>query len=254
MLEISGVLVPLVTPFTDDMSAVSEVRLARLVRRLRERNCQGFVVGTDTGEFATLSQGERKMVVETVIRESSNSVPLIVHATHASTMAALDLAQHAQRHGARAALVMPPVYGRFTIEEVQQHYKTIANYANFPIIACDLPDQDLSEVFEELKHHRGIAQVQHLSTKWCNAACISPYVTTDEFAIQDLVASPLGMILDSALIGDPGDMALETARAIRTHGAVRVIKSLLQYNDFDMGPPRTPLQPLTHEQLKEIAA
>lgn len=253
MLEISATLVPLITPFTDDMSAVSEVRLARLVRRLVSQGAAGFVVCSDTGEFGTLSHSERKMILEVVMRESQNALPVLVNATTLGTMTALDLAQHAGRHGARAAIVTPPFYGRYTIEEVQHHMKTIANYANLPILLCAQPDLHPDELFDKVLEHRGIYKVQALEEAKAPGLRVSPYPTTDEFSAYDFCVSPMGL-LDANCLHLNGQAATpqqkRMAQAFRKYGVTRVVKTLWNDDEFEIGPPRTPMQPIERKELE----
>ena len=82
MLELAGRFVPLVTPFTDDGSTLSEVRLARLVRFYLDRSVEGLALATETGEFGTLSQDERKQLLEwaevpfdVVVKETDERFP-----------------------------------------------------------------------------------------------------------------------------------------------------------------------------------
>ena len=112
MEGIAGLFAPVVTPFTDDGSTVSDVRLSRQVRYLIDRGIAGFVTTSDTGEFLATSFAERKEVLEIVIREAHGR-PVLAHVSTMSTSSSLDLAQHAARHGARAAVLMPPYFGQF---------------------------------------------------------------------------------------------------------------------------------------------
>src|SRR5689334_12427820 len=99
--HLRGSFAPLVTPFTDEGSSISEIRIARLIRALREKGVEGFALATETGEFSSLTLAERKNLVEIAMRETQQSMPLIVHVTASATSSVLDLAQHAERHGAK---------------------------------------------------------------------------------------------------------------------------------------------------------
>lgn len=248
-------MLPLITPFTDDMSAVSEVRLARLVRAMLAKGAKGFVLGADAGEFATMSISDRKQVLEIVLRETQNAIPVIVNASAVGTMSALDIAQHAQRHGARGVLVMPPHYGRFSIEEVRQHFRTIANYCAIPVVAVDLPDVYADELWDGLVEHRGIRKAVSLNTTWKSDCCCFPYATTDEFGVANMSCSPLGYFLPSALEGEPpAEEAKKWTTAFRRFGVARLVKSWMQINDVDYGPPRTPFQPIPHAEILPLKA
>lgn len=250
MLDLKGTFVPLLTPFTDDMSAVSEVRLARHVRKLVLDGAPGFVVGPDCGEFGTLGLAERRMVVEIVLRESQGQVPLIVNATCSGTMAALDLATHASRHGARAVLLSPPFIGRYTIEEIQLHIRTVAKFCDIPVLLVTQPDIHPNEMFEEVLRNTGIRLVEPLKARWPEGMCSAPYSTTDEFVIDACVCSPLGL-LDSGIFAnsDPTPELEMLARNLRKHGVARYVKSIWDFELFEIGPPRAPMQRIERQYL-----
>lgn len=255
MLEFSGTLVPLVCPFTDDMSSVSEVRLARLVRLLVQNGVQGFAVGSDAAEFGTLSHAERKFMLEVVLRESQGAVPVIVNATSLSTMSALDLGQHAARHGARAVMMIPPFYGRYTLPEIQRHLKMICDHSGAATLLVANPEIHPDELFDEVLHHRGLRKVDALSERWPSSICSSPYPTTDEFCVADFVVSPLGLIDHSILTEESPAVTpfrQELAQTMRKFGVTRVVKTILNLGDAEIGPPRTPMQPLEREDVLHL--
>ena len=64
MPDFHGVLPALITPFTDDGAAVDGDALAAIVERLIGAGVGGLVPGGSTGEFTTLSDAERRELVE----------------------------------------------------------------------------------------------------------------------------------------------------------------------------------------------
>ncbi len=237
-LEISGTIIPLVTPFTDDLSMVSEVRLARIVRSLIPLKPAAFLVCGDMGEFAFLSLSERKLVLEIVLRETSNAVPVLTNVTTVGTMAALDLAQHAKRHGARGAVVMPPYYGQFTAEEMQHHFKVIANYSDQLLLVVDPQKRLDAEVAASLQHNAAV----HFPVPVGGEKAVSESSTSDEFAVSGCVASPVALLEYEDFVNGPGSRALKVAASMRENGKVRFAKALLQYRELEAGPPRNPYQ------------
>src|SRR5207237_1159064 len=78
-----------------------------------------------TGESPTVSHDEHKRVVEWCIEEAKGRVPVIAGAGSNSTREAIDLAEHAERAGADAVLVVTPYYNKPTQEGMYQHFKAI---------------------------------------------------------------------------------------------------------------------------------
>src|SRR6185436_2306742 len=103
----------------------------------------------ETGEFITVSTAERKQVLEILLREA-HGVPVLAHCTRLGTAQSLDLCQHAARHGARAAVIMPPYFGRYSEEEIEQHLRLIAQHAGLPVIVVDPQHLVRSDIKETL--------------------------------------------------------------------------------------------------------
>lgn len=214
----SKFIVPLVTPFTDDQSQVSEVRLTRLIRSILPHKPAGFIVCGPLGEYYALSIGERKHVLEIALRESGD-VPIWTNVTTETTMSATDLAQHAVQHGARGCVVGPPSLCSPTDEELRSHFRMIAKFGPQTIL--------LVESKAELP---GVTFVEG---------------GPEGFSF-DGATSVLGALLD---LQNPYPMT----DAMLAHGPVRTAKGLLQYRDMDAGPPRSPIQTLPVEQVRSFA-
>ena len=65
--QVHGVLPALITPFTDDGSAIDTGALTALVDRVINAGVGGLVPGGSTGEFTTLTNGERRQLVEVTV-------------------------------------------------------------------------------------------------------------------------------------------------------------------------------------------
>lgn len=135
MNQIEGRFCALPTPFSDDGMAVSEIRLARMLRWLSQADLNGYLVAGEVGEFTAMAFSERKTFVEWVQRETRGALPLLVNVSSLSTTASVDLAQHAGRHGARAVVLRTPYFGDFNAEEEASFFKSVAGYGRLPVLA-----------------------------------------------------------------------------------------------------------------------
>ena len=258
MQSLEGLFVPLVTPFTDDGSSVSEIRFARQIRYLLEEPVQGFVVASDCGEFTALSGSERKQLVEWAIRMSNGS-PVLVNVSTLSTAFSVDLAQHADRHGARAVIVMPPYYGAFTPEEIVGFIRNIAHYGHLPTIVVDPQELVTEEIRLALQDLPDLILAHGLQgSRHSELSCHKGVTTTDEFAADHCVCSPLALLrpkqVASALTGSTVDLA-KLIILEETLGRNRVSKAGLEALGLEMGNPRPPLRPIAgsvHAALKTL--
>jgi len=235
MVDVSGLLVPLITPFTDDGSQVSEIRISRLVRHLHDRDVAGFIVCSDTGEFFSMSMSERKELLEWVMRESRGK-PVIAHVTASSTAATLDLAQHAGRHGCRGVIVMPPIYGPFVQDEKLKFIESIVSFANSPVVVVDHKRELTDASREELTRLTGVSIADPLPEP---LGCHEEPMT-DSFRLGTAVATPAALLVQHGELG-------AVASLIARFGGARVGKAGLEMLGMEMGNPRGPLRPLQGE-------
>src|SRR5918992_73802 len=101
-----GVLPALITPFTDDGSAIDTGALAAIVDRLIDRGVAGLVPGGSTGEFTTLSHAERRELVEATIEAAGGRVPVVAGTGALSTSETVALSVHAEGAGAAAVMIV----------------------------------------------------------------------------------------------------------------------------------------------------
>lgn len=240
MRQIVGLFAPLPTPFTDDGSMVGEIRLARLMGWLRLRGVAGFAVCTETGEYPVLSLPERKHIAELAFRDS-HGAPVLVNVTAVATTAALDLAQHAARHGAFGGILAPP-RGDFTDNEIYNHIASIAHHSNLPFVVVD-PHQQLSKsLIERLKP---LVNVSFPSAASGVAAFRGGRPYTDEFSFPEAVLTPVATFAPKLL--HPTSRPMIIPASLRTAGTPRVVKAALAMQGVELGPHRGPYLPLSGE-------
>jgi 4-hydroxy-tetrahydrodipicolinate synthase len=137
--QLQGVLVPIVTPFSEDGESVDETKLRAHVDRLIDAGVDGIVACGSTGESSTLSDDERRHVVEVVVSQADNRVPVIAQTGAMSTRQAVALTRHAEASGARAALVLPPWYVPMPLDRYRAYYAAVAEASDLPLIAYNIP-------------------------------------------------------------------------------------------------------------------
>src|ERR1700744_2812651 len=156
-----GSFTALVTPFKT--GSVDEKAFPSLVNWQISEGTNGLVPVGTTGESPTVSHDEHKRVVEWCIEEAKGRVPVIAGAGSNSTKEAIELAEHAERAGANAVLVVTPYYNKPTQEGMYQHFKAINDAIGIPIIIYNIPPRsvidmsvDTMERLWELKNIAGV--------------------------------------------------------------------------------------------------
>jgi 4-hydroxy-tetrahydrodipicolinate synthase len=134
-----GVLPALITPFTDDGSAIDTGALAANVERLIDAGVAGLVPGGSTGEFTTLSHPERRRLVQTTVEAAADRVPVVAGTGALSTRETVELSVHAEQAGAAAVMIVPPFYEALSWRELLAHYTAVADAIEIPIMYYNLP-------------------------------------------------------------------------------------------------------------------
>src|SRR5713101_7049971 len=139
-----GSFTALVTPFQN--GTVDEKAFRALVVWQIDEGTKGLVPVGTTGESPTLSHDEHKQVVEWCIAEVRGRVPVIAGAGSNSTREAIDLAQHAEKAGADAVLVVTPYYNKPTQEGLYHHFKAVNDAIGIPIIIYNIPGRSIVDM------------------------------------------------------------------------------------------------------------
>ncbi|WP_327001350.1 dihydrodipicolinate synthase family protein [Dactylosporangium sp. NBC_01737] len=135
-MELSGIFVPLVTPFDADGSVVLEA-LSSLARRVLDEGAAGLVALGTTGEPATLSAAERAAVVDTCrVVCARHRVPLLVGVGGSSTAGTLEAVRAVR--GDVAMVVVPP-YTRPGAAGVLAHLRAVAAASPVPVVVYHVP-------------------------------------------------------------------------------------------------------------------
>jgi 4-hydroxy-tetrahydrodipicolinate synthase len=156
-----GSFTALVTPFKN--GSLDEAAFRGLVNWQIAEGTHGLVPVGTTGESPTVTHDEHKRVVEWCIDEAAGRVPVIAGAGSNSTREAIELAQHAEKAGADAVLVVTPYYNKPTQEGMYQHFKAINDAIGIPIVIYNIPPRSVIDMsvdtmkrLSELKNIAGV--------------------------------------------------------------------------------------------------
>ena len=134
-----GSNIALITPFKDNK--LDEDAYISLMHYHLKNGTSGLVPAGTTGESPTLSHDEHQKVIEICIKEAKGKIPVIAGTGSNSTAEAVALTKHAEKAGADAVLVVTPYYNKPTQEGLYQHYKSINDSTNLPIIIYNIPSR-----------------------------------------------------------------------------------------------------------------
>jgi 4-hydroxy-tetrahydrodipicolinate synthase len=142
-----GCATALVTPFKAD-GAVDGERLTALVGRQIEGGVRLVVPCGTTGESATMTEEEDRLVIRLTIEAARGTGARVIAGTGSnSTAAAIEYARAAREAGADAVLVVAPFYNKPTQEGLYAHFRAVAeSVAGLPVVIYNVPGRTSSNI------------------------------------------------------------------------------------------------------------
>jgi 4-hydroxy-tetrahydrodipicolinate synthase len=284
--QLSGVLSALVTPFTAD-GGVDESALRRVVDHNIDGGVDGVVACGSTGEFAALTNAERRHVVETVIDQAAGRVPVIAQTGAVSTAEAIELSRHAAGAGASALMVVTPYYEPLTLDEALHYLRRVAGAVDLPIMLYNVPgptglNLSPTTVGELAREVENIQYIKDTSADMVQAGrlihsygdVIATFVGWDSLVLAALTEGAAGVIVGTANVlapylvsisravgsGDIGRARAEWERvyplidAISSAPFIAAIKAAMSAVGVAVGSPRQPLLDLDPATAAGISA
>jgi len=132
-----GSIVAIVTPFKNNK--LDEKALTDLIEWHISEGTNAIVPCGTTGESATLEYDEHYRVIELTVQVVNGRVPVIAGTGANSTSETVMMTGKAREIGADGALLVVPYYNKPTQEGLYQHYKTVAESVDIPIVLYDVP-------------------------------------------------------------------------------------------------------------------
>tara|TARA_R110002012_G_scaffold322096_1_gene555383 strand:- start:72114 stop:73004 length:891 start_codon:yes stop_codon:yes gene_type:complete len=148
MNSLHGTGVALITPFHNDFS-VDVIGLERVVEHNINGGVDYLVVLGTTAETATLTETEKKQVIETVIRTNAGRLPLVLGVGGNNTAIVVEALKTIDLSEFVAILSVSPYYNKPTQEGIYQHFKAISNASPKPVIIYNVPGRTGSNMLPE---------------------------------------------------------------------------------------------------------
>ena len=138
-VSLAGTYTALVTPFSEDGSAVDKVSLEKLVRFQLDAKVAGVVVCGSTGEASTQTDAEYLDVVSHVRSLTKGRVPCVAGVSVSATARAVQIAHAVREVGCDGILVATPPYNKPSQAGIIAHLKAILAASGLPLIAYNVP-------------------------------------------------------------------------------------------------------------------
>lgn len=138
--KLKGTGVALVTPFHKDGS-IDFKSFRKIIDRCIDGKVEYLVTLGTTGESATLTNNERRAVVDFVIEINDKRLPIVLGLGGNNTQEILDTIEEFDFEGIDAILSVSPYYNRPSQRGIIQHYKMIGNACPVPVILYNVPSR-----------------------------------------------------------------------------------------------------------------
>lgn len=133
----NGSMVAIVTPLDGDK--IDKAALKGLIDFQISNGTNVIVPCGTTGESATLSYEEHLEVIRITVETAAGRVPVLAGTGSNSTSEAIKLTNEAKKLGASGALVITPYYNKPTQEGLYQHFKTLTDEVDIPVVMYNVP-------------------------------------------------------------------------------------------------------------------
>ena len=137
MKTFKGSGVALVTPFHTDGS-IDFAALKALVTLQIQGGTDFLVVQGTTGESPTLSQEEKRLVLDTVLEVNNRQLPVVYGVGGNNTLALEPLLKNIPS-GVDGILSVSPYYNKPIQKGIVAHFKMVASFTDLPIILYNVP-------------------------------------------------------------------------------------------------------------------
>ena len=138
--QLSGVWLPLVTPFRD--GALDEISLRRLVRHYATDAIDGFILAATSGEGLLLKTSELEHLVVSVraeLAEIPRILPICLGLAGASTAVMKEVLDETAAWPIDGYLISAPYYLRPSQRGLLTHFNDLADHASWPIMLYNIP-------------------------------------------------------------------------------------------------------------------
>ena len=124
----------------DKEGNISVEGVKALTRYFIEAGVQGVHVGGSSGECIYQGKEERKLVLETIMKEAQGRLTVIAHVACNNTADSMELAAHAESLGVDAIAAIPPIYFRLPEHAIAKYWNDISSAApNTDFVIYNIP-------------------------------------------------------------------------------------------------------------------
>jgi 4-hydroxy-tetrahydrodipicolinate synthase len=158
----SGVIVPMVSPFSDNFS-VDKLAVNTIVGSFVKNEIKPFIIGT-TGEGVSMSANQKLDLVKATVRAASGKQPVLAGISANSIFTSIEEGKKFADLGVSALVATLPNFYPMDASQMTSWFEMIANSVPLPLFIYNIPATTHHsvplEVIEKLSYHPNIVGVK----------------------------------------------------------------------------------------------
>jgi 4-hydroxy-tetrahydrodipicolinate synthase len=273
-----------VTPFHDDGSLNLDEAKRLAAHLVDVQGNDALVINGTTGESPTTTDAEKFALLQAVIAEVGDRAKIIAGVGTFDTHHTIELAKQAEQAGASGLLVVTPYYSRPPQDALADHFVTVADATEVPMMIYDIPHRSGVPVetatMITLGAHPKIVAVKDAkglpvaSAQVMKATNLAYYAGDDGMTLPLMAVGGVGVVgtsthftgrgtkamIEAFVAGDVAGAVARNAALLdvftgvfATQGAM-LVKAGLAARGFQPGPMRKPLLSASPAQAATFVA
>jgi len=285
MIDFGKVATAMVTPF-DHKGNIDFEKTTQLINYLISSGSDALVIAGTTGESPTLSTEEKLALFRHSVKVVDGRVPVVAGTGSNNTYASIELTKKAEEIGVDAIMIVAPYYNKPNQEGLYQHFKTIAESTELPVMLYNIPGRSVINMsVDTIVRLAELPNVVALKDASGDLDAMTAIIaqTSDDFALysgDDGLTLPVLAIGGTGIIsvashvignemqemvklyesGNPKEAAkihqriVPVMKSLFAAPSPTPVKTALQLKGLDVGSVRLPLVPLTEEERQTLVS
>ena len=244
-----GVMPAVTTKFNTDDTLDLKMFRVNIMAQL-SAGVSGIILGGTLGEASTLTDDEKRILIQETVKIVDGKVPVIINIAEQSTKDAILAAQRAKEYGASGLMMLPPMRYKATDHETVEYFKAVAKSTDLPIMIYNNPVDYKIEVtmdmFEELlkecdnieavkESTRDISNITRIRNRFGNRLRVLCGV--DTLALESILMGADGWVAGLVCAFPAETVAIhELVKAGRVTEAIDIYRWFLPLLELDISP------------------
>lgn len=279
------VVTAMVTPF-DHKGNIDLEKTTLLIDYLINNGTDALVVSGTTGESPTLTHEEKLALFKHVVSVVNKRIPVIAGTGNYNTKQSIELTKEAEKIGVDGILLVAPYYNKPNQEGLYQHFKSISESTNLPVMVYNIPGRSVVNIepetiirLSEIPNIKAVKEAGGDLDQMTTIIANTPddfelYSGDDGLTLPVLAIGGTGIVsVASHVIGNEMQEMIQAFLAGNYQEAAKLhqklhplmkglfaapspapVKTALQLKGLDVGSVRLPLVPLTEKERNDLYA